>query len=92
MVLATDDALRRRRVEARAEEVRRGGRSDRRGLRRERALVCGPTPATPLYAVAGTRLRSWPARDCVRRCLAQTEERPAVTVARRTGWRWSAHR
>jgi signal transduction histidine kinase/CheY-like chemotaxis protein len=49
-------------------------------------VVCGPIPATPLYALFHERgydpgLLS----ECVRRCLAQTEDRPAVTVAQSHG-------
>jgi hypothetical protein len=49
-------------------------------------LVCGPAPATPLYALLhqggyDPGLLS----ECVERCLAQTEDRPAVTVAHSHG-------
>src|SRR5687767_15523736 len=49
-------------------------------------MVCGPVPATPLYTLfhehgydPGIRA------ECVRRCLAQTEDRPAVAVAQSHG-------
>jgi signal transduction histidine kinase len=49
-------------------------------------MVCGPTPATPLYTLF--RDRGYDPglfAECVRRCLAQIEDRPAVTVAQSHG-------
>jgi signal transduction histidine kinase/CheY-like chemotaxis protein len=49
-------------------------------------LVCGPVPATPLYALFHDHgYDPGLLAECVRRCLAQTEDRPAVTVAQSHG-------
>jgi signal transduction histidine kinase/ActR/RegA family two-component response regulator len=49
-------------------------------------LVCGPAPATPLYALLHEHgYDPGLLAECVRRCLAQTEDRPAVTVAQSHG-------
>lgn len=49
-------------------------------------MVCGLTPATPLYALLHEHGDD-PGllAECVRRCLAQVEDRPAVTVAQSHG-------
>jgi signal transduction histidine kinase/ActR/RegA family two-component response regulator len=49
-------------------------------------MVCGPVPATPLYALFHDHgYDPGLFAECVRRCLAQTEDRPAVTVAQSHG-------
>ncbi len=49
-------------------------------------MVCGPTPATPLHALFHDHgYDPGLLAECVRRCLAQTEDRPAVTVAQSHG-------
>jgi signal transduction histidine kinase/CheY-like chemotaxis protein len=49
-------------------------------------MVCGPAPATQLYAVLHEHgYDPGLLAECVRRCLAQTAERPAVTVAHSHG-------
>jgi signal transduction histidine kinase/CheY-like chemotaxis protein len=49
-------------------------------------LVCGPVSATPLYALFHQHgYDPGLLADCVRQCLAQTEDRPAVTVAQSHG-------
>ena len=49
-------------------------------------LVCGPAPATPLYALFHEHgYDPGLFAECVQRCLAQTENRPAVTVAHSRG-------
>lgn len=49
-------------------------------------VVFGPAPATPLYALLHEHgYDPGLLVECVRRCLAQTEERPAVTVAQSHG-------
>ena len=49
-------------------------------------MVCGPAPATPLYALFHEHgYDPGLLAECVRRCLAQTEDRPAVTVAQSHG-------
>jgi len=49
-------------------------------------MVCGPAPATPLYALFQDHgYDPGLLTECVRRCLAQTEDRPAVTVAQSHG-------
>ena len=49
-------------------------------------MVCGPAPATPLYALFhGHGYDPGLMAECVRQCLAQTEDRPAVTVAQSHG-------
>jgi signal transduction histidine kinase len=49
-------------------------------------LVCGPVPATSLYALFHDHgYDPGLLAECVRRCLAQTEDRPAVTVAQSHG-------
>jgi len=49
-------------------------------------MVCGPAPATPLYALLHEHgYDPGLLAECVRRCLAQTEDRPAVTVAQSHG-------
>lgn len=49
-------------------------------------MVCGPVPATPLYALFHDHgYDPGLLAECVRRCLAQTEDRPAVTVAQSHG-------
>jgi signal transduction histidine kinase/ActR/RegA family two-component response regulator len=49
-------------------------------------MVCGPAPATPLYALFHEHgYDPGLLTECVRRCLAQTEDRPAVTVAQLHG-------
>jgi signal transduction histidine kinase len=49
-------------------------------------MVCGPAPATPLYALLHEHgYDPGLLAECVRRCLAQTENRPAVTVAQSHG-------
>ena len=49
-------------------------------------MVCGPAPATPLYALFHEHgYDPGLLAECVRRCLAQTEERPAVSVAQSHG-------
>ena len=49
-------------------------------------MVCGPAPATPLYALFHDHgYDPGLLAECVRRCLAQTQDRPAVTVAQSHG-------
>jgi signal transduction histidine kinase len=49
-------------------------------------MVCGPAPPTPLYALFHDhRYDPGLLAECVRRCLAQTEDRPAVPVAHSHG-------
>ncbi|HEY3042477.1 MAG TPA: ATP-binding protein [Vicinamibacterales bacterium] len=49
-------------------------------------MVCGPAPATPLYALFHEHgYDPGLLAECIRRCLAQTEDRPAVTVAQSHG-------
>jgi signal transduction histidine kinase/ActR/RegA family two-component response regulator len=49
-------------------------------------VVCGPVSATPLYALFHQHgYDPGLLADCVRQCLAQTEDRPAVTVAQSHG-------
>ncbi len=49
-------------------------------------MVCGPAPATPLYALLHDHgYDPGLLAECVRRCLAQSEDRPAVTVAQSHG-------
>lgn len=49
-------------------------------------MVCGPVSATPLYALFHEHgYDPGLLADCVRQCLAQTEDRPAVTVAQSHG-------
>lgn len=49
-------------------------------------MVCGPAPATVLYTVLHEHgYDPGLLAECVRRCLAQTAERPAVTVAHSHG-------
>jgi signal transduction histidine kinase/ActR/RegA family two-component response regulator len=49
-------------------------------------MVCGPAPATPLYALLHEHgYDPGLLAECVRQCLAQTEDRPAVTVAQSHG-------
>ena len=49
-------------------------------------MVCGPAPATPLYALVHEHgYDPGLLVECVRRCLAQKEDRPAVTVAQSHG-------
>jgi signal transduction histidine kinase len=49
---------------------------------RSEQMVCGPAPATPLYGLFHEHgYDPGLSTECVRRCLAQTEDRPAVTVA-----------
>ena len=49
-------------------------------------MVCGPASATPLYALFHDHgYDPGLLAECVRRCLAQTEDRPAVTVAQSHG-------
>jgi signal transduction histidine kinase/CheY-like chemotaxis protein len=49
-------------------------------------MVCGPAPATPLYTLLHEHgYDPGLLAECVRRCLAQTEDRPAVTVAQSHG-------
>ena len=49
-------------------------------------MVCGPAPATPLYALFHDHgYDPGLVAECVRRCLAQTDDRPAVTVAQSHG-------
>ena len=49
-------------------------------------MVCGPAPATPLYALFQEHgYDPGLMAECVRQCLAQTEDRPAVTVAQSHG-------
>ncbi len=49
-------------------------------------LVCGPAPATPLYALFHEHgYDPGLFAECVQRCLAQTENRPAVAVAHSRG-------
>jgi signal transduction histidine kinase len=49
-------------------------------------MVCGPAPATQLYALFHDHgYDPGLLAECVRRCLAQTEDRPAVTVAQSHG-------
>lgn len=49
-------------------------------------LVCGPAPATRLYALFHDHgYDPGLLGECVRQCLAQTEDRPAVTVAQSHG-------
>lgn len=48
--------------------------------------VCGPAPATPLYTLLHDHgYDPGLLAECVRQCLAQTEDRPAVTVAQAHG-------
>jgi signal transduction histidine kinase/ActR/RegA family two-component response regulator len=49
-------------------------------------MVCGPAPATPLYSLFHEHgYDPGLLAECVRRCLAQTDDRPAVTVAQSHG-------
>ena len=49
-------------------------------------MVCGPAPATPLYALLHQHgYDPGLLAECVRQCLAQTEDRPAITVAQSHG-------
>ena len=49
-------------------------------------MVCGPAPATPLYALLHQHgYDPGLVAECVRQCLAQTEDRPAITVAQSHG-------
>ena len=49
-------------------------------------IACGPAPATPLYALFHDRgYDPGLLAECARRCLAQTDDRPAVTVAQSHG-------
>ena len=49
-------------------------------------LVCGPAPTTPLYTLLhGHGYDPGLLAECVRQCLAQTADRPAVTVAQSHG-------
>src|SRR5688572_26700386 len=49
-------------------------------------MVCGPAPATPLYALLHEHgYDPGLLAECVRRCLAQSEDRPAVVVAQSNG-------
>lgn len=49
-------------------------------------VVCGPVSATPLHALFHEHgYDPGLLADCVRQCLAQTEDRPAVTVAQSHG-------
>ncbi len=49
-------------------------------------MVCGPVPATPLYTLLHEHgYDPGLLAECVQRCLAQTEDRPAVTVAQAHG-------
>ena len=49
-------------------------------------MVCGPLSATPLYVLFHEHgYDPGLLADCVRRCLAQTDDRPAVTVAQSHG-------
>ena len=49
-------------------------------------MVCGPAPATPLYALLHEHgYDPGLLAESVRRCLAQTADRPAVTVAQSHG-------
>ena len=49
-------------------------------------MLCGPVPATSLYALFHDHgYDPGLLAECVRRCLAQTEDRPAVTVAQSHG-------
>ena len=49
-------------------------------------MVCGPAPATPLDALLHEHgYDPGLLAECVRRCLAQSEDRPAVVVAQSHG-------
>src|SRR5688500_17932404 len=49
-------------------------------------MVCGPVAATPLHTLFHERgYDPGLLADCVRQCLAQTADRPAVTVAQSHG-------
>jgi signal transduction histidine kinase/ActR/RegA family two-component response regulator len=49
-------------------------------------IVCGPAPATPLYALIHEHgYDPGLLAECVRRCLAQTDDRPAVIVPQSNG-------
>jgi len=49
-------------------------------------MICGPAPPTPLYVLLHQHgYDPGLLAECVRRCLAQTEDRPAVTVAQLHG-------
>jgi signal transduction histidine kinase/ActR/RegA family two-component response regulator len=49
-------------------------------------MVCGPAPATPLYALLHQHgYDPGLLAECVRRCLEQTQDRPAVIVAQSHG-------